>query len=120
MQQTLTPVNVATTILNACQELGEQIYFGEDVLVQALRGSNTHPVRFFNLKALHCFGKLSEIKAKPLLDAVAWLMREGFIYRADEKRPLLLVALEAMERIKSADLTEFASLLQVVHELVAQ
>lgn len=110
MQKNLTPVNVATIILEACQELGAQIYFDEDVLVQTLRGSNTHSVRFFNLKTLRCFGALSEIKAKPLLDAISWLIAEGFMNRADEGRPLLLVAPNALERIKTANLTGLASI----------
>lgn len=116
MQQPLTPVNAAVIILEACQELGAQIYFDEDVLVQTLRGSNTHPVRFFNLKTLQCFGALSEIKAKQLLDAISWLIEGGYMDRADEARPLLLAMPNAFERIKTADLTEFASILGVWNE----
>ncbi len=113
MQQPLTHVDAATIILEACQELGAQIYFDEDVLVQTLRGSNTHPVRFFNLKTLRRFGALSEIKAKQLLDAILWLIEDGYMDRVDEDRPLLLVAPNAFERIKTADLTEFALILQI-------
>lgn len=113
MQQPLTPVEAAAIILKACQELGAQIYFDEDVFVQTLRGSNTHPVRFFNLKTLRCFGALSELKAKQLLDGILWLIEDGYIDRVEEDRPLLLVAPNAFERIKTADLAEFASILGV-------
>ena len=114
MSKTLTPLDAATILLTACQELGEQIYFDEDVFVQALRGSDTHPVRFFNLKNLNCFEVFADFKAKPLLDTIAWLIKEDFIYHADEGyHSLLLLSTNAFERIKTADLTEFAKLLQL-------
>ena len=117
MSKTLTPLDAATILLNACQEIGEQIYFDEDIFVQTLRGSDTHPVRFFNLKRLRCFETFADVKAKPLLDAIAWLIKEEFIYRADEgAQTLLLLAPNALERIKTADLMDFAKLLQLDKE----
>ena len=115
LKEIMTSIKLVNLIFDACREIGEKIYFGTDLLLQTLRGSETYQVDFFNLDELQCFGALKMVKAKQLLNAVEWLITDGYLQRIGGAKPIIYVLPNAKKRIESADLSKINALVEVVN-----
>ena len=114
VNQAITPINLAKIIFAACKEIGGEIYFGTDLLIQTLRGSDTYQVEFFNLDQLQCFGMLEMVKVKPLQEGIEWLISEGYLQKIAGAKPLIKMAPGALKRIENADLSKLNELANAV------